>query len=270
MTNATAMLRLTLQGERPKRAVARLARAASALARSAARELPMVLRKRVVLGAGDARAVLFEDLGDDRVHVVPFRTGGGATGALVADAAAGGLLVHGAFGGNAASAPSRGETTAAERAIVKRVAGTLVRAMSGAVPDARISLNGVHEPTGLDSQPLACVELPVERDGKPSGRLFFLVPLAALDESAPAPTPEVGDPRMVAVLSDVEVELVAELGRTRMPVVALSSLRVGDVVRLPVAESSAVCVRIGDKALFSGRPTTAGGRLAVELDGHET
>ncbi|MBL8606007.1 MAG: hypothetical protein JNL38_01750, partial [Myxococcales bacterium] len=53
MTNATAMLRLTLQGERPKRAVARLARAASALARSAARELPMVLRKRVVLGAGE-------------------------------------------------------------------------------------------------------------------------------------------------------------------------------------------------------------------------
>lgn len=264
------MLRLTLQGERPKRAVANLAREGTMLARASGREVPATIRKQVAVVAGEARAILFEDLGDARVHVVPFRTGAGALGALVLDGAAGALLVHAAFGGSAIGAPAPGEVTASERIVVRRVAAGIVRGLAGVLSDARIALVAGDDTSGLDSHPLGSLELSITRDGNPIGSMHVLLPLSALDRDAPTAANDTTDPRMKAILSDVEVELVAELGRTRMVVASLSSLRVGDVVRLPVAEDAPVSVRVGDKALFTARPTTAGGRLAVEIDGHET
>jgi flagellar motor switch protein FliM len=73
------------------------------------------------------------------------------------------------------------------------------------------------------------------------------------------------DPRLAASLRQVEVNVVAELGRVRLTLGGLSALRVGDTLRLDVPVDGDVEVRVEDQPLFRGQPTTHGSQLAIQV-----
>ncbi|MBM4376315.1 MAG: FliM/FliN family flagellar motor switch protein [Deltaproteobacteria bacterium] len=73
------------------------------------------------------------------------------------------------------------------------------------------------------------------------------------------------DPRLAASLRQVEVSVVAELGRVRLTLGGLSALRVGDTLRLDVPVEGDVDVRVEDQPLFRGQPTTHGSQLAIQV-----
>ena len=55
-------------------------------------------------------------------------------------------------------------------------------------------------------------------------------------------------------LGSMDVPLVAELGRTQMPLERANNLQAGDVVRLPTRTSDPATVYMGGKAKFLARP----------------
>ncbi|MDI6874919.1 MAG: flagellar motor switch protein FliM [Actinomycetota bacterium] len=66
-------------------------------------------------------------------------------------------------------------------------------------------------------------------------------------------------------LSSARVELVAELGRTRLRVSDLRHLQVGQVIRLNRRISDPISVRLQDRPAFAAIPGTAGRRMAVQI-----
>ncbi|MBC7254037.1 MAG: flagellar motor switch protein FliM [Actinobacteria bacterium] len=66
-------------------------------------------------------------------------------------------------------------------------------------------------------------------------------------------------------LSSAHVELVAELGRTRLRVSDLRQLQVGQVIRLNRRISDTINVKLQDRPAFAAVPGTAGRRMAVQV-----
>jgi flagellar motor switch protein FliM len=66
-------------------------------------------------------------------------------------------------------------------------------------------------------------------------------------------------------LSSARVELVAELGRTRLRVSDLRQLQVGQVIRLNRRISDTISVKLQDRPAFAAVPGTAGRRMAVQV-----
>ena len=67
-------------------------------------------------------------------------------------------------------------------------------------------------------------------------------------------------------MTDVELDVVAELGKVRLPLEAIAQLAVGDVIRLslPLDERARICA--GGATLFHGRPTASGHVVAVAIE----
>ena len=80
-------------------------------------------------------------------------------------------------------------------------------------------------------------------EGDRAGRIALLVPASALEASAPAVANRKPDARVAAALEGVPLEVAAELGRVQMSLAALTQLRVGDVLRLPLPVSTSATVR---------------------------
>ena len=72
--------------------------------------------------------------------------------------------------------------------------------------------------------------------------------------------------RMGDVLSDVEVEVVAILGRTTTTVRALLALERGSVLRLDSAPERPVDVRVDGVTVLRGMPVVKDGNLAIEVN----
>ncbi|MBM4357977.1 MAG: FliM/FliN family flagellar motor switch protein, partial [Deltaproteobacteria bacterium] len=73
------------------------------------------------------------------------------------------------------------------------------------------------------------------------------------------------DPRVASTMRNVEVDVVAELGRLRVTLGELAHLRVGDTLRLDVPVNGDVELRIASQVVFKGQPTTVGSQLAVQI-----
>lgn len=83
-------------------------------------------------------------------------------------------------------------------------------------------------------------------------------------------TEDSNDPRMAEAITEVPVEVVAELGRVRLGLRRVLSLEVGQVLRLATAVDDPVIVRVGGVEKFRGAPVISRGQLSVEIRGrHE-
>jgi flagellar motor switch/type III secretory pathway protein FliN len=81
---------------------------------------------------------------------------------------------------------------------------------------------------------------------------------------------EAHDPRMLEAITEVPVEVVAELGRVRLGLRRVLSLEVGQVLRLATAVDEPVIVRVAGVEKFRGAPVISRGQLSVEIRGrHE-
>ncbi len=73
--------------------------------------------------------------------------------------------------------------------------------------------------------------------------------------------------RVVSAMRDVDIELVAELGRLEIGLRRVLELRPGQVLRLDAAAEEPSVVRVGAAPKLAGRPVISRGQLAVEITG---
>jgi flagellar motor switch protein FliM len=282
---ATAMQRSALhfafEGERVRRASSVLEREATQLAAALRRAVPFLARRGVPVTLSYARATPISELVADLprpLYAMPLIADpSGGRGALVLDANAIAVFLDGALGGNGTSLPAlnEGGLTSAQSALMARLARGIVPAFSDVLSArAGVRLRAAAPDAGeaeMEGALIACaLEFAVESN---VARVILLLPkeslLPAADESD-APPARTADRRVEAVLDDVELEVVAELGRVPMKLSDAACLRVGDTLRLDLLVGAPVTVRADGRALMKGRPSTSGGRIVVRIEpGHE-
>ncbi len=284
MTEAAAprvqLFRFALEGERVRKASGVLERESPRLAAAIRRAVPFLAKRGVPVALAYARATpvaeLLEGLARP-MHATHLVTNpGSAYGVLLLDAHAIALFLDGALGGDGLSIPDLNPTglTRPQSALISGLSGGIVRAFSEALSPAigvrmECRAAGVDQATA-ESAPIACVlEL---GEGERCGHVILLLPKEVLLAAAGESDPPAGvgiDPGIIAVLEDVELDLVVDLGRVRMRLGDVAALKIGDTLHLDVPIKGTVSVRAEERELLRGRPTTAGGRLAVRIAGHE-
>ncbi len=274
-TTRSPLLRFALEGARVRKAATVLERESSRLTAALRRAVPFLAKRGVQVALAQARAMPMQDLLESLtrpVHITHLVvTPGHAVGALLIDAGASALFLDGVLGGDGQSLPELNPAglSGPQAALIMGLAGNIVRAFSSTL---QASLGLQLEPrTGADeghveSAPIVCVlEL---GEGDRIGHVALVLPrepLVAELGSCEAPTPVTDNPRIAAVLQDVELQLIVELGRVPLRVGRLASLKVGDTLRLDVPVSGLVSVRADGHELMRGRPTSTGGRIAVKI-----
>jgi flagellar motor switch protein FliM len=270
------LLRFALEGERVRRAVSVLERESPRLSAALRRAIPFLSRRGLPVALASARAAPIGDLleGVSRpIHATHFvAMPANARGALLLDAGAIAICLDGVLGGEGRAIPvlNPAGLTGPQTALVSGLASGVVSAFSDALfVSIGIRLEcrtaGVEEATA-QSAPIACI---LEFGTQPDvGRVMLLLPkealLASSDQLERLPGPG-GDPRLAAVLANVELDLVAELGRVRIRLRDLAALKVGDTLRLDASVNGTVSVRANEHELMRGKPTTQSGRLAVKI-----
>jgi flagellar motor switch protein FliM len=274
---ATGPLRFALEGHGFRRAVSLLEGESPRLATALRRALPFLARREVPITLGWARALPMSDALRDLsrpFHVAPLTVEpGAAPGALVLDTNALRLLLDGVLGGDGRALPALDAVglTAPQRALVGRTVEGIARAV-GEVLSSRVGVtialaSDRPDPNGSDGTSIVCAFML----GADLGRILLVLPKNALlgpgpTATAALPPPETYNHHVLRALDGVELELVVELARvpTRLDVVL--ALKVGDTLPLGVPVSDPVSVRIDEKPMFRGRPTTVAGCIAVRIE----
>ena len=272
---------LSVPGGRGRAACARVAGLAPELANALRRAVPFLARKRVVLRAEQTLCVPFAQLASDETiaHATAFAartvtasagtrsntsiaSAASVRGLVLFDDAALARILDGVLGGDGGATASSGRPTSAQSALASRVAASILKAL-GDVMAARLGL--VVEPTtSKDVDAGAAVVLPLAIEG--GGRVLLAFPLSAIARDEESTEPAHVDSGLAAAMTEVELDVVAELGKVRLPLEAIARLAVGDVIRLslPLDERARVCA--GGATLFHGRPTASGHVVAVAIE----
>ncbi len=280
MTASTGLLRFAAEGERVRRATSALEQTSPMLASALKRAMPFLSSRGATVSLAFARAMPIGDLiGELRRPVHATRivlTPGGSSGAIILDSGAISTALDGVLGGDGRSPPQleAAGLTGPQTALIGRVVDGVVRSFSevlvkkfgfgirSVAPDA--------DDATTEGAPVACS---LELGGsEPQGRVVLLLAKEALlsvteaRENPAHPT----DPRVLSVLDQVELEVVAELARVKMSLGQLSRLKVGDTIRLDTPVGGKVSVRADGRVLLRGHPTTSGGQIAIRVvGGHE-
>ena len=263
-----------------------MAHVAQRFARSARRTLPFLVKRkaRVV-----PEAVAIVDLGADRFvengpiyEVILGTPGGPAWGLMTLNTDAIGVVLEGVLGGGDSGGASGlgADLTLAQSALVGRVTRALADDFAEAVKaevgigllvevQHSVARGDEREANFPDGLSVDCVF-----DGVAGGaRITIAIGAEALESAArenDPPTTQAGDPRMAEAISEVPVEIVAQLGSVRLGLRRVLSLQPGQVLRLDTAVDDPVSVRVAGVTKFVGVPVISRGQLAVEIRGrHE-
>lgn len=271
-------LAFAMDGDRVRRAATLLEKERGRLESALRRAVPFLARRGIPVTLGYAKAMplsaVLQDI-EAPIHVTRLAVQpGDGRGAMVFDAGVLALLLDGVLGGDGTSTPkleSEG-LTPPQFAVVQGVVTTILRAL-GETLHTRLGVRleplpgtGPNAEAGGEGVPVACALDLSTREGERIGRVVLLLPKESLlhvtggAEQGAAPK---ADPRIVAALDDVELEVIVELTRLRMSLGDVTELRVGDTIPLDVPVDGEVTVRTADRVLMRGRPTTVGGRIAV-------
>lgn len=271
-------LAFAMDGDRVRRAAHVLEKERGRLESALRRAVPFLARRGIPVTLGYAKAMplsaVLQDI-EAPIHVTRLAVQpGDGRGAMVFDAGVLALLLDGVLGGDGTSTPkleSEG-LTPPQFAVVQGVVTTILRAL-GETLHTRLGVRleplpgtGPNAEAGGEGVPVACALDLSTREGERIGRVVLLLPKESLlhvtggAEQGAAPK---ADPRIVAALDDVELEVIVELTRLRMSLGDVTELRVGDTIPLDVPVDGEVTVRTADRVLMRGRPTTVGGRIAV-------
>jgi flagellar motor switch protein FliM len=121
------------------------------------------------------------------------------------------------------------------------------------------------------------IDMTIELEGVDEAGVSLCIPNAALDPirrqlqvslgvEKDAPGESWGD-RWREVIGAAEIDVLAELGTTRMPLGAVLALKVGDVVSLGTGRDGPILVRVEGRPRFLGAPGISGGHHAVRVTG---
>jgi len=258
---------LSVPGGRGRAACARIAEFTGDLATALRRSVPFLARKRVGITADEPRCVSFAHLAADAtiVHAVAFTIGGSGSssrGLVLLDEVALARMLDGVLGGGGENSSLGSATlTSAQLALASRVSGGILKAFSE-VLTAKLGVE-VKPTTNKEIEPGAAVVAALALDA--GGKIFIALPISAVQTSE-ATVAEAINSGIANAMREVAVDIVAELGKVRLPLEAIANLKVGDVLRLtlPLDERARVCA--GGAMLFQGRPTASGEVVAVALE----
>jgi len=263
---------LSVAGGRGRAACARIGEIAPELANALRRAVPFLARKRVAVRPEPPRCLPFAELATDDgiVHASAFtaRPAGTQTrsstlrGLVLFDEVALARILDGVLGGDGGATNAVATPSSAQSALASRIAGGMLKAI-GDILAARLGL--AVEPTpSKDVAAGAAVVVPLTIEG--GGTIHLALPLSAISRDDEDSEPPHMDSGIAAAMTDVELDVVAELGRVRLPLEALAQLAIGDVIRLslPLDERARVCA--GGATLFHGRPTASGHVVAVAIE----
>lgn len=277
---------LTGRERQLKGAMYAMSHVAQRFARSARKTLPFLVKRRARLVP---EPVCIVDLGAERVvergpvyEIVLEADEGPAWACLTLGPEALAVLLEGTLGGSEKNASSGigADLTLAQTALVSKLARRLAQDFAEAVKD-EVGIT-------LRATAARCIPAGDERDAAfPDGlraecvfegiagdaRLAIAMGAEALESAAKIQDDEgedQSDPRMAEALTEVPVEVVAELGRVRLGLRRVLSLEVGQVLRLATAVDDPVIVRVAGVEKFRGAPVISRGQLSVEIRGrHE-
>jgi flagellar motor switch protein FliM len=243
------------------------------LAAAFRRSVPFLMRQSVELAPMPSRmgsASEIVDALDGPVFTVSLVTDPGGSRALLAfDRRAVTFLLEGSLGGTPTDEDEHGPgaLTGPQRAIMARVAGTILKGLADVFAPLGIRLQPLPSGPGThDEAELVALEIAI---GPASRRVVIAIGRQALDNASihevadKAADPE--DSRVPAILEQVELDVSVELGRVRRSIAEIEAFKIGDVIRLGAAVNGAVILRVGDQAILRGRPTAAGTQLAVTI-----
>ncbi|HEX7663400.1 MAG TPA: FliM/FliN family flagellar motor switch protein [Polyangiaceae bacterium] len=202
---------------------------------------------------------------------------GQSVGILALDGPAVAMVLDGLLGGDGKNpSPLKGSTLSTTQvALMTRVSTGLCTAFSEAL--TRIGLKVAPRPKNAPDSPGETAPITIKLqigDGTNIGHVVLAIAKdALLAKSTPFAPPKKEtpalDPRIANTVEQIEVELVAELGHTRMTLADLAMLQPGATLRLDAPLSGSVEVLAQGQAIFAGRPTAINGQIAVRLDRHE-
>ncbi len=273
------LLRVVGEGARIRGATALLESEGGTLAASIRRAVPFLSRRGTPITVRSVRIISGAEVEAEQPrpsHYVGLACDPNASGALILDANAIAAFLDGVLGGDGQALPElTSETlTMTQAALVTRVTDGIIDALS-AVLFARLGLRFRRIPdASLNDRGQTFVIATFELETALGfGCVHLALPLEALvdrrvtivrQESDP-------DPRVKATLCQVELEVVAELGRRRMTVRELTRVKVGDIMRFDARVNAPVRIHASDtngKELFCGRPTVQNGQIAVRIERH--
>lgn len=259
---------------------------AQRFARGARKTLPFLVKRRARLVPEPVSIV---DLGAERVvqrgpvfEILLEAEDSQAWACLTLGPEALGVMLEGALGASDKTASSGigADLTTAQAALVGKLARRLAEDFAAAVKtEVGISLRPTSArsiatgderdaifPDGLRSE---CAFEGIAGDARIAIAMGAEALESAANERNEEPEDE-QDPRMAEALTEVPVEVVAELGRVRLGLRRVLSLEVGQVLRLATAVDDPVIVRVAGVEKFRGVPVISRGQLAVEVRGrHE-
>ena len=269
-----------------KGAMYAMSHVAQRFARGARKTLPFLVKRRARLVP---EPVCIVDLGAERVvergpifEILLEAEDGPAWACLSLGPEALSVMLEGALGGSEKNASSGigADLTLAQAALVGKLARRLAQDFADAVKsEVGISLRSTSArsiPAGderdanfADGLRAECAFEGIAGDA----RISIAMGAEALESASKDQDDEAedsSDPRMAEALSEVPVEVVAELGRVRLGLRRVLSLEVGQVLRLATAVDDAVIVRVGGVEKFRGAPVISRGQVSVEIRGrHE-
>ncbi|HVY27850.1 MAG TPA: FliM/FliN family flagellar motor switch protein [Polyangiaceae bacterium] len=269
-----------------KGAMYAMSHVAQRFARGARKTLPFLVKRRARLVP---EPVCIVDLGAERVvergpvfEILLEAEEGPAWACLTLGPEALGVMLEGALGGSEKNQSSGigADLTLAQAALVGKLARKLAEDFAEAVKsEVGISLKATSArsiPAGderdaafADGLRAECAFEGISGDA----RIAIAMGAEALENAAKDQgdeEQESNDPRMAEAITEVPVEVVAELGRVRLGLRRVLSLEVGQVLRLATAVDDPVIVRVGGVEKFRGAPVISRGQLSVEIRGrHE-
>jgi flagellar motor switch protein FliM len=277
---------LTGRERQLKGAMYAMSHVAQRFARGARKTLPFLVKRRARLVP---EPVCIVDLGAERVvergpvfEIMLEAEEGPAWACLTLGPEALGVVLEGALGGSEKNSSSGigADLTLAQAALVSKLARRLAQDFADAVKsEVGISLRTISArsiPAGderdaafADGLRAECAFEGIAGDA----RIAIAMGAEALESASKGQddeTEEQNDPRMAEALTEVPVEVVAELGRVRLGLRRVLSLEVGQVLRLATAVDDPVIVRVAGVEKFRGAPVISRGQLSVEIRGrHE-
>lgn len=279
MSDSNALVKLALAGDRAKRACERLVEEQKGLEAAVKRTLPHLARRKVAVTAQPPRPLLRGELAEITKRpflAVALDVGAGprAAGALVLDAVAIAHGMDGMLGSGNGDLPvlDPNGLSVAQVALATRLARSFVTSFDEVLAPAGAPLKIV-EPGSAGAPEggvLAACSVRIG-EGESEGTVTVLVPVACVstpESAAAAPAETCRETQ--AAMDHVELDVVAELGRVKLPLARVAGLRVGDVLRLPLPVDAPVRLQVGGRPLFAGKPTTRGSQIAVDVGGHGT
>lgn len=277
--HGTKLLRVVSDGTRVRRAAGRLEDVHDALGTALRRAVPFLGRRgsrvRVTAAAPEPLDEALESM-PRPWFVLPITCAPStAPGALAFDGDAVALILDGLLGGDGQSPPalSPDGLTGAQAALVSRVGAGIVSGFSEVLTRVGVTI-AVESPAATArrrdagaAEHAVPIVVRIEFGDNSVGRLMLAIPKDALAvrQVAFEPKPKGQDPRVVDVVRNVEVELVAELGARTMKLSELARLAVGDTLRFPTRVDGTAKVRVGEKVLFTARPTAQNGQIALKI-----